>query len=68
MLDIPEEAEEIDFGFLVAGKGQGWVDDFAFEVVGKDVATTGLETQPSDRVGELVKNLPAEARNIDFEP
>ena len=67
VLDIPEEAEEIYFGFLVAGKGQGWVDDLAFEVVGKDVATTGLPLQPTDRVGELVKDLPGEPRNIDFE-
>src|SRR5262249_36562527 len=67
VLDIPAEAEEIYFGFLVAGKGRGWVDDLAFEAVGKDVATTGLPVQPMNRVGELIKDLPAEPRNLDFE-
>ncbi len=67
VLDVPEEAEEIFFGFLVAGKGQGWVDDIAFDIVGKDVATTGLEIQPSDREGEPTKDLPKEPTNLDFE-
>jgi hypothetical protein len=67
VLDVPEEAEEIFFGFLVAGKGRAWVDDIAFEVVGKDVATTGLEVQPTDRQGEPIKDAPKEPRNLDFE-
>jgi hypothetical protein len=67
VLDVPEQAEEIFFGFLVAGKGRGWVDDIAFEVVDKDVPTTGLEVQPMDRDGELTKDLPKEPTNLDFE-
>jgi hypothetical protein len=67
VLDVPEEAEEIFFGFLVAGKGRGWVDDIAFQVVDKDVPTTGLEIQPSDRQGELTKDVPKEPKNLDFE-
>jgi hypothetical protein len=67
VLDVPEEAEEIFFGFLVAGKGRGWVDDIAFDEVDKDVPTTGLKVQPMARVGELTKDLPKEPRNLDFE-
>jgi hypothetical protein len=67
VLDVPDESEEIYFGFLVAEKGRAWVDDIEFEAVGKDVASTGLEIQPMDRVGELVKDLRQEPRNLDFE-
>ena len=67
VLDVPDEAEEITFGYLVAGKGRGWVDDIAFEAVGKDVPTTGIEAQPMDRQGEIIKGLPNEPKNLDFE-
>jgi hypothetical protein len=67
VLDVPDESEEIFFGFLVAGKGRGWVDDITFEVVTKDVPTTGLDVQPMDRQGELTKDLPNEPKNLDFE-
>ena len=29
--------------------------DIAFEAVGKDVPTTGIEAQPMDRQGEIIK-------------
>jgi hypothetical protein len=67
VLDLSEDAEEIFFGFLVAGKGRGWVDDIAFDVVDKDVPTTGLEVQPMDRQGEPNKDFPKEPKNLDFE-
>jgi hypothetical protein len=67
VLDLPENSEEIFFGFLVAGKGRGWVDDIVFDVVDKDVPTTGLEVQPMDRQGEPNTDLPKEPRNLDFE-
>ncbi len=67
VLDVPDDAEEIFFGYLVAGKGRGWVDDIAFEAVGKDVPTTGLEIQPMDRQGEPNKDVPKEPKNLDFE-
>jgi hypothetical protein len=67
VLDVPDDAGEIYFGFLVAGKGRGWVDDITLEVVDKDVPTTGLDVQPTDRQGELTKDLPKEAKNLDFE-
>jgi hypothetical protein len=67
VLDVPAEAEEIFFGFLVAGKGRGWVDDIKFEVVNNDVPTTALELKPMDRQGELTKDVPKEPTNVDFE-
>jgi hypothetical protein len=67
VLDVPEEAEEIYFGFLVSGKGKGWVDDIKFETVGDDVETTGPVLQPMDRDGEPAKNLPKAPKNLDFE-
>jgi hypothetical protein len=67
VLEVPDNAEEIYFGFLVAGKGQGWVDDVVFEEVGKDVATTGPDVQPMDRVADLSPDLPKEPKNLDFE-
>ena len=42
----------------MAGKGEGWVDDIVFDVVDKDVPTTGLEIQPMDRQGEPTKDFP----------
>jgi hypothetical protein len=67
VLDVPAEAEEIFFGFLVAGKGRGWVDDIKFEVVNNDVPTTALELKPMDRQRELTKDVPKEPTNVDFE-
>ena len=67
VLDVPESAEQIFFGFLLAGKGQAWVDDIQLEVVGNDVPTTGAPTQPADRVGEPVQGLPEDPKNPDFE-
>ena len=63
----PEEAEAIFFGYLVAGKGQGYVDDIVFDVVSNDVKTTGLEIVPQDRQGEPLKGLSKEPKNLDFE-
>jgi len=42
VLDVPENSVSISFGILLGGKGQAWVDDLQFEVVGKDVPTTDL--------------------------
>ncbi|MBX9625028.1 MAG: hypothetical protein K2X82_14570 [Gemmataceae bacterium] len=69
VLDIPDDAGAIFFGFLVSGAGQGWVDGFKFEVVGKDVKTTGPEIEPADRPDgtTLPKDLPKDPANLDFE-
>ena len=58
VLDVPESAQEIAFGLLLTGAGQVWMDDLAFEVVGKDVPTTGPKPSPG---------APPAPSNLDFE-
>lgn len=67
VLDIPADAEEIYFGILLAGKGQVWIDDVNFAVVGNDVKTTGRELEPQKTDRELSKDLPKRPKNLDFE-
>lgn len=40
VLDIPEEAESIHFGFYLRGTGSTWARDFDLNEVGDDVAVT----------------------------
>lgn len=40
VLDVPAESVGIYFGILLAGKGQVWLSNVQFEVVGTDVPTT----------------------------
>jgi len=67
VLDVPEEAESIFFGFLLSGPGRAWVDDITFEVVGNDVAPTAMEIPPSPRGDAPPLTLPAGPANLDFE-
>jgi hypothetical protein len=56
VLDVPGEAVSVNFGILLEGAGQAWLDGVSFDVVGPEVAvTTG---QPS---------LPRQPVNLDFE-
>jgi hypothetical protein len=57
VLDVPQEAAEIYFGALLAGKGTAWVDDLKIEKVDTSVPTTDLTKQA----------LPSQPRNLDFE-
>lgn len=41
VLEVPENAIGITYGFLLGGSGQAWLDEVAIDVVGDDVATTG---------------------------
>ena len=47
VLDVPDSAQAIAFGVLLHGAGSAWVDDFNFEVVGPEVATSGKPSLPS---------------------
>ena len=68
IVDVPESAQLIHFGMAMRGPGQAWFDDFHFQIVGKEVPTTGGEIGPSDSgVGEIRKDLPKRPRNPDFE-
>jgi len=69
-LDVPENAANIAFGSFVAGKGQAWVDDFQFEVVGKDVPSTNMlspEQMKEEQPMGAAQKYPKQAVNLDFE-
>ncbi len=42
VLDVTYSSLRIVYGVYVIGTGQVWVDDFQFEVVGRDVPVTGI--------------------------
>jgi hypothetical protein len=70
-LDVPAETVNIVFGVLVVGRGEAWVDDFRFEAVDTDVATTDMTT-PEMRKQEYPYTItasgnPARPENLDFE-
>jgi hypothetical protein len=68
VLDVPKEGTAlIYFGALLAGKGQMWVDDFKFEVVGNDVKTTSRTGQPVKGTSEPPAGFAREPNNLDFE-
>lgn len=46
VLDVPEEAVDVAFGFLLSNQGTIWADDFRLETVGKDVPVTEMSTVP----------------------
>ena len=57
VLDVPNNAKAIAFGFLLEGnKGEALADDFKLEAVGKDVPLTGTASPL----------LPAAPVNLDF--
>lgn len=41
VLDIPDNAADIAFGFMLQGNGEIWASDFHLETVGNDVRLTG---------------------------
>lgn len=59
VLDIPEESVNIAFGFLLAGPGTAWADDFELDEVGPDVPVTDLRKK--------MRPLPDAPVNLDFE-
>ena len=63
VLDVPESAQEIAFGLLLSGKGQVWMDDLNFEVVGNDLPTTG-ESMTGENTAKASNRTYA---NLDFE-
>jgi hypothetical protein len=63
VLDVPQESVGISFGVLLNGTGQVWVDDYRFEVVGRDVPTTGDKPEQTPRRPEP----PEQPANLDFE-
>lgn len=61
VLDVPQEAAEIVYGFLLKGKGQVWADDLEIRTVGRDVVKTSIPLKPEDiaEAEEFKKKDPA---------
>ncbi|MBI5541305.1 MAG: hypothetical protein HY951_14660 [Bacteroidia bacterium] len=55
--DIPLYTDKILFGFLISGKGTGWIDEIKFEVVDSSIALTG----------KTYKQTPVLPQNLSFE-
>lgn len=69
-LDVPESTVNIAFGVLVNGKGQAWVDDFQFEIVGNDVPATNMlspEDMNRDQDMGAAREYPNQPVNLNFE-
>jgi hypothetical protein len=58
VLDVAQEASAIAYGVLLAGPGKIWIDTAHFEVVDKNVPTTG---------GKPGSSVPTQPTNLDFE-
>jgi hypothetical protein len=69
VLDVPEDAATIYLGAHLFGRGQVWVDDCAFEIVGDDVKTTdGTRLRGGrNRTYSIPNFLEDEPVNLDFE-
>ena len=57
VLDVSEEAEVLNIGFLLQGEGELWADDFCLEIVSNDVDTTDFDSADSH---------PDEPQNLSF--
>lgn len=69
-LDVPATTVNIGFGAMVFGKGQAWVDDFMFEVVGQDVPSTNMLTPEQMKEEHEAQPDPEHPRrpvNLNFE-
>ena len=59
VLDVPQGASALAYGFFVSGGGKLWVNGQRIEVVGPEVPTTNMITKPA---------LPTAPRNLGFDP
>jgi hypothetical protein len=66
VLDVPPGSLNVSFGVTFEGRGQAWVDDFQFEVVGKEVPVTRASgaTASTKKVEPATETKPL---NLDFE-
>ncbi len=55
VLDVPQKATTVNFGILLEGAGQAWLDGLSFDVVGADVPVTDLRQE-----------VPKRPVNLDF--
>src|SRR5262245_54877887 len=64
VLDVPEESISINFGVLLSGGGQAWVDDLQLEVVSQDVLTTGINEYSERAKAEFLKKDEEERKRL----
>ncbi len=60
MLDVPETATSLNYGYFLRGTGQMWVNGVTFELVGDDVPSTDMTRKRP--------TLPATPVNLGFKP
>jgi hypothetical protein len=61
VLDIPDEAKSIHYGFFLKGYGKVWARGFSLSVVSQDVPVTNVNTEDPG-----VRTLPKQPLNLDF--
>jgi erythromycin esterase-like protein len=69
-LDVSAATVNVGFGAMVVGKGQAWVDDFMFEVVGQNVPSTNMltpEQMKEEQEARQVPEYPGQPLNLNFE-
>jgi beta-lactamase regulating signal transducer with metallopeptidase domain len=57
VLDVPADATTISFGVLLSGEGEVWMNDFHFEVVGKETPVTSPEPPQRPKLATHPANL-----------
>jgi hypothetical protein len=60
VLDVPETATSLNYGYFLHGAGQVWVNAVIIQPVGKDVPTTDMKSKRPQ--------LPAAPVNLGFKP
>jgi RNA polymerase sigma factor (sigma-70 family) len=63
VLDVPNDAASLNYGFFLKGKGQMWVNGVNIERVSADIPSTNMMSPKS-----APKPLPAAPVNLDFNP
>ena len=76
VLEVPQDATNINFGALLCGKGKLWLDEIKFEIVGNDIPSTSTYTSKgkhlsAGKIKKLEKERADNAHDIlvngDFE-
>ena len=73
VLDVPNDAAGITFGFLLASGGEAWVDDASLEVVSADVPSTNMmepapDASKAEQQRKIYEGRPLKPVNLGFEP
>ncbi len=66
VLDVPEQAAVINFGFVLSGRGHVWLDDWELAVVEKSVPTTNqVMTEAIQKKIEAARNNPNWLKEVE---